>query len=66
MHDKTGTRGTGLGLPPEEYRQNADECENSPIKKLKESKVLTIKEAIQLIKKKKTLNSALLEKVSEK
>lgn len=28
VHDKAGTRGTGLGLPPEEYRQNVDECEN--------------------------------------
>ena len=28
----------GLGSPPQEYNQNAYKCENSVIKKLKESK----------------------------
>ena len=39
----------GLGSPPQEYNQNANECENSVTKKHNESKLLTIKEAIQSI-----------------
>ena len=37
----------GLGSPPQKYRENPNECENSVIIELKESKVLIIKEAMQ-------------------
>ena len=39
----------GLGNPPDEYNQNANECMNSVLKRLKSFKKLTVKETIELI-----------------
>ena len=39
----------GLENPPDEYDQNANECMNSVLKRLKSFKKLTVKETIELI-----------------
>ena len=48
MLAETRTR-CGLGKPPDEYNQNANECMNSVLKRLKSFKKLTVKETIELI-----------------
>ena len=40
----------GLGLPPKPYTQNANECINSVVKRSKETRSLTLKSIVQLLR----------------
>lgn len=40
----------GLGFPPKLYTQNANECNNSVLKKGKETNNMTLKEVVQSIR----------------
>ena len=40
----------GLGFPPKPYTQNGNECINSIIKRGKDTRKLTLKEVVQLLR----------------